>query len=266
MKKKKQLSRKAYNILSWINVILLIVTILMFLAGLGGEGYWVHFGVTAGVYVVWAFVFSRFDLNEEDKKKDELKKQEKKALNDIRRCSEKANITNTELKLEKERIKEQGLVLCSENDINKLIDELEKSYRFYHYDNKKCSICNEDLIMDDEYVANITVTEDKVVEGVYVNTDRTGLVKPAHQHVKTEKEFPAIKYRCPHCEWELFLAKYKTLEYEEFDAKFSDGESYISHGYFDNEKLASHFTKGKLYGKAPSNSYIASFKKKNKDK
>jgi len=56
------------------------------------------------------------------------------------------------------------------------------------------------------------------------------------------------------------------LEYEEFDAKFSDGESYISHGYFDNEKLASHFTKGKLYGKAPSNSYIASFKKKNKDK
>jgi len=109
MKKKKQLSRKAYNILSWINAILLIVTILMFLAGLGGEGYWVHFGVTAGVYVVWAFVFSRFDLNEEDKKKDELKKQEKKALNDIRRCSEKANITNTELKSEKERIKEKDL-------------------------------------------------------------------------------------------------------------------------------------------------------------
>ncbi len=264
MKNKKQLSRKAYNILSGINVVLLIVTVLMFLAGLGGEGYWIHFGVTAGVYAVWAVIFSRFTLNDEDKKKDELKKQEKRELIELKKYTEMTYITDSQLKLEKERIEKEGLILCSEKDMANLIEELKKSYMYKRFYNHKCSICNAEIILDEEYVANISVTEDKVIDGVYVNTDSTGLVKQAHQHVTTVKEFPAIKYRCPHCEWELFLAAYTTLEYENFDSKLPDGESYIAGGYFNNKHIAYFFSKGKLYGKAPYNSRHNSsiFKKK----
>ena len=258
MKKKKQLSRKAYNILSWINAILLIVTILMFLAGLGGEGYWVHFGVTAGVYVVWAFVFSRFDLNEEDKKKIEEAKAErikirqkqeknKKAISIIKESNDFYYLDNF-IEKELERIKTEGFIMCNKKEVDELIEALKDNYNKNQKPNA-CPFCGGEIgVVDGEYTAEAIVHEAQEVKGVYVSAGYSGRVTRAYEHVDVRKEFPATKYHCPHCEWMLFIAAYKNLENVEYTTKDEEGY-YTTSGYDYITRLQTYFSRGKIYDK-----------------
>lgn len=238
MKNKKQVSKRTYNILMATNAILLIITILMFLAGLGGEGYWIHFGITLGVYIIWCFVFSKFTLNDEDKKKNELKQEDRRIKMLI---SEHVGYANDAfLTEERKRVEENGFVLCNKKTVNELVKQNSFS---------KCPICDAQVSQSNEYAASVSVVQKEIIDGVYVGATPSGLVKPAYQYVTVTKEFPAVQYHCPHCEWELFITEYETLELQQYDSKFSDGESYVREGYLPATHTAKYFYKGKLYDK-----------------
>lgn len=238
--KKKIVSKKVYNVINIVNVLLLLGVIFLLLAGIGGGNpiYWLYFGISVVVYVLWAQIFSMFDISDEEKKKEEkakIEKQEKAEIADreklVAEFVEKYNMSvkyEDRVKLEDElkRIEEEGLIVCERE---KLLEIVKNNYS-YASDLSgvaPCPICGASVEVDkDTYRIYDKIEVDEKLEGVFVPVNDKGEVKQAYMKKEKMVENDAVHYSCPHCLWEKFFAVL-------------------------SDKNAIGFKRGKIYDKVP---------------
>ncbi len=263
MKDKKVLSDKAYTVLSVINALFFLSVIAMLIVSfIVGGLCWMGFGAVAVLYIVFACVFGSFEKPQAVREKDSQAKAEKEKQNatrKIERDTEKmqkeifskikehtGNSDREFLIKEKERIEKEGLIFCSEKQLESIINT--------HFNNlnpeivMKCPICWSEVSVDnDSHIIYDTVEVKEEIKGAYVPVSFDGQVVQAYKTVEKTVERPVTVYNCPRCQWQKFYAEYKKYGQEAFEY---EDENYRTHrdtrqaGY----KVTAH-KKGFIYGK-----------------
>lgn len=177
--------------------------------------------------------------------------QNKNVKSDIEaRQSQTAATAST--KTGKERIDEikselyaKGVVYCNENQLFAFTNPggLIKSNAYGFW----CPVCGSKLETDDNYI--VRYGGDQKTEGLAVLKNGIVLNKNFATTVEYEyqiKTFPATKYHCPHCEYDLF--KSNVSVYEGVLERGSDGRYYTSSSSKEEKGITLiKLDKGKLY-------------------
>ena len=176
---------------------------LLILSIFGGNSiYWLFFGISVVVFIVWAGIFDKFTLCDEEKAKDKLKKEKKESpekliarLNPL--------FTDAMVKEELEKIKREEKILCTETALEQI------ATLCYNEDKPDeeliCPICGKVIELDTQSYCELNFRD---VEEVVERVDETGKTKQECVKVKKLVEDSAICYTCPQCLWKKYTSKY----------------------------------------------------------
>ena len=140
----------------------------------------------------------------------------------------------------KNQLYEKDVVYCNQNQLNSFIN--------MNGFGDCCPICEEKLVVDNNYIVNYTarqpVETDAILKnGIVLNRELATSIT----YKDCEKTFPATKYHCPHCDYNFYISKVSFYSNENIYEKDFGGYGHTRTGEVKKKISLIKLEQGKLY-------------------